>query len=155
MHAVQASFSARVVVLALTLTGALLAHPASAQERPGPVVELAAGAFLFPDDALVTEGAVGGAARFYVLPRVSLGPEIAYVQGENHSHLTLTGNMTVDLVGPMHGRPRLVTPFVTVGGGLFQSRGRSFNAGVITYNEGAFTAGGGVRALVIHRDRLE
>ena len=32
-----------------------LAQTASAQSRPSPAVEFAAGAFLFPDDALVTE----------------------------------------------------------------------------------------------------
>jgi hypothetical protein len=135
-------------MLAFMVMGAFLAHPAGAQERPGPVAEVAAGALLFPDDGLVTEGAIGGAARFYLLPRINVGPEIAYVQGQNHSHLMLTGNVTIDFVRPVHGRPRSVTPFATVGGGLFQSRGRLPYAGVVTHNEGAFTAGGGVRALV-------
>jgi hypothetical protein len=35
---------------------------------------------------VVTERFVGGAMRFYVLPRVSLGPVIVFVSGENHSH---------------------------------------------------------------------
>ena len=74
---------------------ALLSSSASAQEHQGPVTELAAGALSFADDSIVTEGLVGAAARFYILPRVSLGPEIAYIRGENHSHLMLTGNVTM------------------------------------------------------------
>jgi len=70
--------------------GGPLARSAIAQERPGPLGELALGALLFADDGIVAEGFVGGAARFYVLPRISVGPEIAYIQGDNHSHLSLT-----------------------------------------------------------------
>lgn len=136
------------VILAITLMGALLARPAAAQERPGPVAEFAAGAYSFPDDSLVTEGFVGGAARFYLLPRISVGPEISYVQGDNHSHLIVNGCVTIDFVGPVHGQPRMVTPFATVGAGLFRSRARSFGGRDLIYNEGSFTAGGGFRALV-------
>jgi hypothetical protein len=136
------------VAVAIVLMAAPLARPAAAQERPGPVAELAAGALLFPDDGgIITEGVVGGAARFYVLPRVSLGPEIAYIQGDNHNHLMLTANVTFDFLRPANGEPRAVTPFVVVGGGLFRSRD-SFRNEVFTSTEGAFTAGGGVRALV-------
>jgi hypothetical protein len=130
------------------VTIASLAHSVAAQDRPRPVGELAAGVLLFADDGVVTEGAVGGTARFYVLPRISVGPEIAYVSGESHSHLTLTANMTVDLVRPIAGQPRVVTPFVVVGGGVFQTRESFPGNEVFTSSEGAFTAGGGVRALV-------
>jgi hypothetical protein len=135
-------------IIPFALIGSLLSHPASAQERPGPAGELAAGALLFADDGIVTEGFVGGAARFYILPRMSLGPEIAYIQGENHSHLMLTGNVTFDLVRPVNGEARPVTPFVVVGGGLFRTREQFPNNQVFTSTEGAFTAGGGVRGLV-------
>lgn len=103
---------------------------------------------MFADDGIVTEGLVGGAARFYILPRMSLGPEIAYIQGENHSHLMLTGNVTFDLVRPVNGEARPVTPFVVVGGGLFRTREQFPNNQVFASTEGAFTAGGGVRGLV-------
>jgi hypothetical protein len=138
----------RAVILAITLVGAFLARTAAAQERPAPVAEFAAGPYLFPDDSLVTEGFIGGAARFYLLRRISVGPEISYVQGDNHSHLILNGCLTIDFVGPVHGQPRLFMPFATVGAGLFRSSGRSLGGRDLTYNEGSFTAGGGVRALV-------
>src|SRR3954471_13799904 len=94
------------------ILAAALAPPASAQGRPTAAVELAAGALFFPDDGItVSEGAIGGNGRFYVSPRVSLGPEVAYIRGQDHAHLMLTGNVTVDLAPPR----KRVTPFV-VGG---------------------------------------
>jgi len=137
-----------LALLAIAVLGALSARPAAAQDRPMPVGEFAAGALLFADDGVVTEGFVGGAARFYVLPRISVGPEVAYIRGENHSHLMLTGNVTFDFVRPMNGEPRPITPFAVIGGGMFQTRQRFPNDEVFTSSEGAFTAGGGVRALV-------
>ena len=134
--------------IAFTIISALLPRPVSAQERPKPAGEVAYGALSFPDDTVVREGFIGGAARFYILPRVSLGPEIAYILGENHSHLMLTGNVTFDLVRPINGEARPVTPFAVVGGGLFRTRELFPNNRVFTSSEGAFTAGGGVRVLV-------
>ena len=145
----SASNSLRLMALATMLTTLFTVPlPASAQERPGPVAEFAAGSLLFADDGVVTEGFLGGTARVYVLPRISIGPEIAYVAGENHSHLMVTGNATFDFVRPIGREPRRVTPFAVVGGGLFQSREQFPNNETFTSNEGAFTAGVGVRALV-------
>jgi hypothetical protein len=127
---------------------AALAQPAAGQGRPAPVVEFAAGSLFFPDNAVVAEGFAGGAARVYVSPRVSIGPEVAFVSGDNHSHLMLTGNATFDLVRPVGGEPRPLTPFVAVGAGMFQTRESFPNDAVFTHTEGAFTAGGGVRARV-------
>jgi hypothetical protein len=132
---------------AFTLLAAPMADLASAQERPRAVVELAAGWVGFADDGIVGESAVGGAARWYLFPRISIGPEMIYIHGENHSHLMLTGNVICDLLAPANRRPRAVTPFVVIGGGLFQTR-EHFLSGTFTSSEGAFTAGGGVRALV-------
>lgn len=137
-----------IATLTLAVMGAPpLAVPACAQARQGPAVEFSAGALFFPDDGTVTEGFVGGAARFYVSPRVSLGPEIAYVSGERHSHLMLTGNVTFDFLGPENGRPRRLTPYVVGGGGIFRTR-EEFSAGPYWSGDPAFTAGGGFRALL-------
>jgi hypothetical protein len=110
-------------------------------------VDFSAGWVGFADDGIVSETAVGGGGRFYLLPRISVGPEVLYISGNNHSHLVATGNVTWDLMG---GGRRPITPFVVVGGGLFQTR-ESFFTGTFTSNEGAFTAGGGVRAAVSDR----
>jgi hypothetical protein len=141
---------ARAAVGAFALIIAPMAGAAAAQDRPGPAMELTAGWVGFADDGIVSETLVGGAARFYVLPRISVGPEIGYIGGDNHSHLMLTGNMTWDVLSPSNGRPRRATPFLVVGGGLFQTRTSFFNED-FTSSEGAFTAGGGVRALVGER----
>ena len=132
--------------IALLVAVAILATPMAgiteAQEPPGPVLEVAAGWVGFPDDGIVGEDLVGAAARWYLRPRLSVGPEIVYISGENHQHLMLTGNVTWDVFtsGPL-------ASFIVIGGGLFQTR-ESLFTGPFTSREGAFTAGGGVRATV-------
>ena len=107
---------------------------------------LLASRILAPGHVQIT-GQADGAARLYLVPRVSVGPEVVYLGGDNHNHLMVTGNVTLDILGPANGRPRPLTPFLVAGGGLFQTR-ESFFGGSVTSREGAFTAGGGVRALV-------
>ena len=135
----------RAVLCACALLATSLARPAAAQDRPGPALELAAGWVGFADDGIVSESLVGGVVRLYLLPRISVGPEIVYLAGPHHSHLVITGNLTFDFLAPANGRPRRVTPFVVAGGGLYQTR-ETFFTGPYTSSEGAFTAGGGVRA---------
>ncbi len=137
----------RMALGVFALLAAPMAELAAAQDRPGPAMELAAGWVGFADDGIVSESLIGGATRWYLLPRISVGPEVAYIHGHNHSHLMVTGNVTYDLLSPTNGRLRRVNPFVVAGGGLFQTREHFFN-GTFTSSEGAFTAGGGVRALV-------
>jgi hypothetical protein len=143
--------SVGTLLLPVVLVLASLVRHASAQEKPSPAVELAAGALLFADDGIATEGFVGGTGRVYLTPRVSVGPEISYISGNNHSHLMLTGNVTFDLVHPAGGQPRRVTPFVTLGAGLFRTRELFPGNETFTSTEGAFTAGGGVRTLIGRR----
>ena len=140
--------SEKVGIIAVALLAVPLSQQAAAQERPRPAVEFAAGSVGFADDGIVYETLVGGAARFYVLPRVSVGPEVAHIGGGNHSHLMLTGNVTFDFLRPANGQPARVTPYAVVGGGLFQTRDQFPNGETFTSSEGAFTAGGGIRGLV-------
>jgi hypothetical protein len=139
--------SARPTTFAAFALALTLATSAVAQQRPAPALEFAAGSLLFADDGVVGEGFFGGDARIYVSPRISVGPEVAFILGDNHSHLMLTGNLTCDLLAPVNRVPRRVTPFVVAGGGLFSTR-QQFLTGPYTHNEGAFTAGGGVRVRV-------
>ena len=138
---------AKAAIVAFVLLVAPMAHLAAAQDRPGPAVELAAGWIGFADDGIVNEGLVAGAARWSLLPRVSVGPELVYIHGAHHSHLVVTGNVAWDVLASTNRRPHRVTPFLVAGGGVFQTRERFFN-GTYTSSEGAFTAGGGVRAFV-------
>jgi hypothetical protein len=145
--------SGRLVRAAICALVALLPRRAVAQERPAPVVEFQAGMLAFADDGVVREGLVGAAARWYVSPRIGIGPEIGHVSGHNHSHVILTGNLTFDVLSPSGGQARPVTPFLVVGAGLFQTR-EDFFVGTFTSSEGAFTGGGGVRALAGDRVTL-
>lgn len=138
------------LAIAIAWVALPFATTAAAEPRPGPVAELAVGSLLFADDGVVKERFVGGTGRFYVRPRISVGPEIAYIEGERHNHLMLTGNVTFDFLRPLDGRRRRIAPFAVVGGGLFRTR-ESFPNEVFTSSEGAFTAGGGVRALAGER----
>ena len=137
----------RAVLFVSGLLAVPMATLAAAQDRPGPSFEVTAGWVGFADDGIVNETLVGGGARWHLFPRISIGPEIIYMAGDNHSHLVVTGNVTFDIFAPANGRPARVTPFLVVGGGLFQTR-ESFSTGKFTSSEGAFTAGGGVRAPV-------
>jgi hypothetical protein len=132
---------------ALALLVMLFPAKTVAQVRPGPAAEFSAGWVGFADDGVVSEGVVGGTVRWYMSPRVSVGPEVLFIEGSNHSHFVLTGNVTFDLLSPVNSKPRAITPFVVAGGGLFQTR-ESFRQGPFTSTEGAFTVGGGVRARV-------
>ena len=130
-------------VLALCAASAV-----SAQDRPAPAIDLGAAWIGFADDGVVSEGAVAGGVRWYVSPRIALGPELLHIRGDHHSHLALTGNLTWDLLP--EARSPSATPFLVAGAGLFQTR-ETFVNDTFTSTEGAFTAGGGIRARVGNR----
>lgn len=137
----------RAILCALLLLAAPMAGAAIAQNLPAPSVDIGAGWVGFADDGIVSEGLVTGAFRVYVRPRISIGPEIAYIDGNNHSHLMVTGNLTWDALAS-GGSPPPVMPYLVVGVGVFQTRER-FTSGDFTSTEGSFTAGGGARATVM------
>jgi hypothetical protein len=141
LRALGAATCAWFVLLARPLAGT-----AAAQEQSRLVVEFEAGGKGFADDGIVSEAMVGSAARWVVSPRISIGPEVVYVNSSGHSHLMVTGNVTYDVLPLIDRRPRAVTPFLLVGGGLFRTRETLFRGDFIS-TEGACTAGGGVRAL--------
>jgi hypothetical protein len=140
--------------LMLLTTLAMLAPPgagmAAAQEPPRRAVEFVAGVLMFPDDGTVRENMAGGSMRFYLSPRLAVGPEVTFVQGSRHSHVIATGNLTFDFFGPSGGREPTATPFLVLGGGWYHSR-EEFPSGGFNSNEGGFTAGGGVRARLAER----
>ena len=119
-----------------------------AQERPGPAVDLTAAWIGFADDGVVSEPGFGGALRWYVSPRIAIGPELIYIRGDSHSHLALTGNLTWDVL-PQATHPK-ATPFLIAGAGMFQTHEEFFDD-AFTSKEGAFTAGGGIRSQVTDR----
>jgi hypothetical protein len=130
------------VVLAALL---FWAQPLFAQDRPAPAFDLAAGWAGFADDGIVSEVPIGGAFRFYLSPRVSIGPEVTLISGDSHAHQVVTGNLTFDFRAPRNGIP-VVTPFVVVGGGMFRTSEGFADRPPFSATEGAFTVGGGIRA---------
>ena len=131
---------------ALALLLLALAPSAGAQDRHTGAVEAVGGWTGFVDDAMINHGIVGGAARWNVSPRISIGPEIVYMIGPGEDRdLFLTGNVTFDVFSN-----RRVTPFFVAGGGLFRHSDR-VGSGSFSSTEGAFTGGGGVRFLIGER----
>jgi len=142
----MARLKAFLTVTLLAFAGNALAQTVDA--RPASAAEFLAGYAGFVDDATIDHTIWGAAARVYLTPRLAIGPELVYMRGPNSDRdLYLTGNLTFDVLPPRSGRPRRVSPFLVAGGGVFQTREHFFD-GTYTSSEGAFTAGGGVRAFV-------
>lgn len=122
----------------------LSALPVSAQDRPSPALDIGAGWVGFADDGIVSELPVAAAARWYLTPRISIGPEVTFIAADSHSHQIVTGNLTFDFLAPRNGAPR-ITPFIVIGGGLFRTSEAFANRPTFSATEGAFTVGGGLR----------
>jgi Outer membrane protein beta-barrel domain len=117
----------------------------SNQLRTSPTVEIQSGWVGFADESTIDHAAFGGAARFYLTPRLAVGPEVAFLRGPGDDRdLMVTGNLTFDVLGPRNGRPRRVTPYLLAGGGWERHSDR-FGPMTFSASEGAFTAGGGMR----------
>jgi len=144
--------SPRIVHRIAAVVGAVIlsALPAAAQDRPAPALDLAAGWVGFADDGIVSEFPVAPGFRWYLSPRVSIGPEVTFIAADSHSHQVVTGNLTFDFLAPRNGKPR-TTPFIVVGGGFFRTSEGFANRPPFSATEGAFTVGGGVRAPLNER----
>ncbi len=128
-------------LLAASIAAVLMANAASAQDRPTGALEATAGWAGFVDEETINHTLIGAAAKWYVSPRVAVGPELVYMIGPRSDRdLMLTGNVTVDFVPG-----RAVTPFVVAGGGLFRHSDDFGARGKFSSTEGAFTAGLGAR----------
>jgi len=142
--------SGLTVAITLAAASAAFAQSSSTAADPTATAEFIAGYAGFVDDATIDHALVGGAARWYVTPRLSVGPEIVYLRGPaSDRDLFVTGNLTYDLAGSYGRTPRAI-PFLVAGAGFMRHSdafgGRTFSSG-----EGAFTAGGGVRVRVTAR----
>jgi hypothetical protein len=68
---------------------------------------------------------IGAGMRFYASPRISLSPRLRYARrfetpddADDHAELALETALAFEFRRPAHGRPRLVSPFVVVSGGV-------------------------------------
>ncbi len=147
-----------LAALAVTAGRALAQAPAPAPPptsapslRPTPVVEIAAGWAGFGDEGIVHHALGGLGARYYLTPRLSIGPELQYMAGPDADRdLVGTVNLVLDFLKPTADRPRRTTPYLLVGGGFFRHTDRFFTENYST-TEGAYTFGLGVRTWVNER----
>src|SRR5262245_12359792 len=124
------------------------ARPALAQDRPRPIVEFVTGYAGFVDENWIDRTMIGGGGRFFVSRRVAIGPEFVYLKGANSEHdLTLTGNVTVDLLREESTTVRRVIPYVAVGGGYLRQT-TQVGTGPYTSAEGTLSGGIGARIAV-------
>ncbi len=132
------------MILLMVIAGIFLTSPGSAlAQTPRATADGFVGYAGFVDDATIDHSVWGAAARWYVLPRVAIGPELVYFNGPRDEHdLVITGNVTFDVLA----RPR-ITPFLVAGGGIFR-HSETFGTQTFTSSEGSFTAGGGVRVPI-------
>ena len=134
------------MLLALWITGV---GEAWAQDRP-IAVEGTVGWAGFVDDATTHHAVYGGGARFSLSPRISVGPEVAYMVGPDADRdIFVMGSLWIDLLPPAAGLP--IAPYFVVGGGYMGHRDELGRGPYPWNHEGAFTAGGGARVHVNDR----
>jgi hypothetical protein len=147
-RALAATFAACVT---LAMGGSAAGQSPASAAKSASVVEVEGGYAGFVDDATIDHGVVGVSARYYLTPRVAVGPEFVYMRGPRFDRdIMLTGNLTVDFRRPAGSRPPRVTPYAVVGGGWFHHFDR-FRSGPFSSGDSAFTAGGGVRVWASDR----
>jgi hypothetical protein len=119
-------------------------------QQPGPMaIEGTVGWAGFVDEEIEHHSVFGVSLRVPIGRRLSVGPEILYMIGpQTDRDLFVLGSLWIDL-GPSP-RTAPVVPYVVIGGGYMQQSHR-FVAGRYVSREGAFTAGGGIRARVTDR----
>lgn len=121
-----------------------------AQGHPGAVLEASFGWAGFVDNATINHWISAGGGRFYLTPRLGVGPEIVYMRGPTTDRdIMATGNLTFDLL-PSDNGVRQVNPYLVVGAGLFQHR-EDLSGGTFTSRETGLTGGGGVRVFLTDR----
>jgi hypothetical protein len=123
--------SASRVRLSVAAGGVMLlavSRGAEAQDaRPPAAVETLAGyARGWGEDQRGNHAQVGAGLRFYVSPRVSLSPRVRYARlfdpEEERTDFYLETALTFEFLRPANGRPRIVSPFLLVSGGVRVSR---------------------------------
>jgi hypothetical protein len=140
----------RCLVVALVVTAPL---PAAAQQTiPSRRVtsDIVAGYAGFLDESLIDHGVVAATIRYQVTRRLSIGPEVVYMNGPGRDRdLFVTGNAMFDFLQRRAGsRSPSVNPYLVAGGGLMHHQSQF---GDFSSAEGAWTAGAGVRVWVTER----
>ena len=134
--------------------------PALAQSKPAPIVEVVVGRSGFIDEVWDYFTTIGAGARIFVTPRLAIGPEVAYLTGEfdrlEASNLTVTGNITFDLV--QDDGVRRVVPYLAAGGGYLRQRtlvgGGPGSSELVPFTSGEGTVSGGLGVRIALSSRV-
>jgi hypothetical protein len=118
----------------------LIAAVSLEAQIPRPEVRLAVGWTGFLDEGSDDHAVAGGSVRYYFTPRLSIEPELMYMNGQGHHDFTLVPNIAFDF-----GRGRVV-PYVIGGLGWIHSDFRRFNT-----NEAFFSGGVGLKLFLTDR----
>lgn len=130
----------------LILAAACAPAAAFAQDAPRASVDLSSGYAAFVDDSRIDHGWVGGAFRWRLSRRVSVGPELVYMIGPRGDRdVFVTGKVLVDFMPA-----RRVSPYFVADGGVMFHRDE-FLSGAFWSREAAGSVGGGVRVDVTDR----
>jgi hypothetical protein len=139
-------------LLSLTMLP-MAAMPAAAQSsgaavHPGTMAgEASVGYAAFLDDGAIDHGGVAGAMRVHLTPRISVGPELAFLVGPGRDRdVVVLGNVTFDIRRPAIGVAGRVEPYLVIGAGLLaHTDGRGWGVGR------AVAWGGGARVWLGRR----
>jgi hypothetical protein len=127
----------------LTVCACLLIFAPAASAQKGAIdLQATFGDFIFYDDGYSLHHFYGGAsARFYLISRLSVVPEIAYVyRNSADSELMLLPNVAWDF----RSAEKRFIPYVIGGVGVFRAR-REFPGGSFTEWDEHFSFGGGAK----------
>jgi len=144
-------WSELVFPVVIVMASASIAAAQTDNQRGSTAVEFGGGYAAFVDESPIDHTVVGGALRFHLTPRISVGPEVTYMIGPGHDRdLFVTGNVVFDLLPSSRSRIPPVMPFVVAGGGIQRFSNR-FGSSSFSSWEGAVTGGGGVRIRLSNR----
>lgn len=146
----------RFRVLVIAFLALVVDTPAFAQTKPAPMVEAVVGSSGFVDEVFDYFLTAGGGARWFVTPKIAIGPEFVYMTGaDDASNLTITGNLTFDFIRDT--TDRRIVPYLAVGGGYLRQRtivGSGPGSPALqpfTSGEGTVSGGVGVRIALGRR----
>ena len=133
------------------LTAVVCLIPASAAAQisePRPVaLDVSGGYGAFVDESPVEHVTAGGAVRWRLSPKLSVGPEVVFMKGPGGDRdLFLTGKVVVDFAPR-----RRVSPYLVADGGLMLHRDAFFPHSAFWSREGAVSFGMGARVRVASR----
>jgi hypothetical protein len=135
-------------ILALAIVWSIPASAgAQVRENPRLAVDVSAGYAAFLDESPIAHATAGGAVRWRLSPRFSVGPEITFMKGPGGDRdLFLTGKAVVDFMPR-----RRASPYFVADGGLMLHRDDFFHTGAFWAREGAVSFGAGARVRMTPR----